>query len=152
MARGPITDEEILSQIPSATERARRSDRLDPRAEHARFSRTSRTLHVHLTNGISFCIPIALLPRLAKSPDAALARVRVGWEGSALFWDGLNEDLSVVGLARFVFGTQTLMRAAGSVGGSSRSMAKVQASQRTGVKGGWLWHRSTWALAVTSSP
>lgn len=136
MAKSRITDEQILAQIPAAEARARRSLRTKPHAETARYERKRRVLHVALTNGSAFSVPVDLVPELSTASDAALAEVRVGPAGIGLHWDDLDADLSVAGLARLVLGTHTLLRAAGSAGGQSRSSAKAEAARENGKKGG----------------
>lgn len=109
MSRSRVTNAEILAQIPEAEARAERARRTKPHAEAARYERKERTLHVKLTNGSAFSIPVDLVPELAKASDADLSEVSVGPAGIGLHWRRLDADLSVAGLARFVLGTRTLL-------------------------------------------
>jgi uncharacterized protein DUF2442 len=136
MAVRRASDEEILAQIPAAIARARRSRRTEPHARTARYDRRDRALHVVLTNGGGFSIPVAIIPALRSASDRELAAVEVGPFGVGLHWDALDVDVSVAGLAHLVLGARTLLRAAGSAGGAATSKAKAAAARRNGLKGG----------------
>ncbi len=132
----PLTDRAILAQIPAARRRAHRAQISEPLAAAAHFERSGRRLHVTLSNGAALVIPIQLIASLRKASDAELATVSVGAAGIGLHWEGLDEDLTIAGLAQIALGTRTLFRASGSAGGSVRTPAKIRASQRNGRKGG----------------
>lgn len=136
MAKSPISDADILRQIPAARARAERARRTRPHAESASYNRRTRTVHVQLTNGGAFSIPVALIPELANASDAALRDITVAPAGIALHWERLDADFSVEGLVRLVLGVRTLMKAAGAAGGQSRSRAKVEAARVNGKNGG----------------
>ncbi len=130
------TDSAILAQIPAARRRARRAQMSQPHAIAARFERNGRRLHVTLSNGAALVIPVQLIASLRDATDQALATVSVGAAGIGLHWEGLDEDLTIAGLAKIVLGTRTLFRASGSAGGASRTPAKIRAARRNGRKGG----------------
>jgi hypothetical protein len=136
MAKRQPTDSEILAQIPAAIARARRAERTEPHASTVRYDRRTRTLHVSLTNGSAFSVPVVNIPPLQSASDDDLARVDVGPAGVGLRWEALDVDVSVAGLAQVVFGARSLQRAAGSVAGSARTEAKASAARRNGLKGG----------------
>ena len=136
MAKRRVSDAEILAQIPAAVARAKRARKAEPHAALAHYDRATRTLHVALTNGGTFSVPITLIPELRRASDADLAQVEVGPAGVGLHWKRLDADLSVAGVARVVLGAATLLRAAGAAGGAARSTAKSEAARRNGRKGG----------------
>ena len=136
MAKHRASDSEILAQIPAAVARAKHARRTEPHAATASYDARERVLHVGLTNGSAFSIPVANVPGLESASDADLSRVRVGPAGVGLRWDELDADLSVAGLAQLVLGAKTLLRVAGAAGGAARSEVKAQAARRNGLKGG----------------
>jgi hypothetical protein len=136
MAKRSLSDAEILAQVPDARRRAQRGRRTEPHARRAGFDKGHRTLHVVLTNGAAFEVPIDLVPALAAAADKELAEVEVGPAGVGLRWESLDIDLSVATLASVALGATVLLRAAGSVGGAARTRAKKRAARLNGMKGG----------------
>jgi hypothetical protein len=110
--------------------------RTEPHANRARFDKGQRTLHVVLTNGAAFEVPVDLVSALAAASDKELAEVEVGPAGAGLRWESLDTDLSVATLASAALGATVLLRAAGSLGGSARTRAKKRAARLNGMKGG----------------
>lgn len=135
MAKRP-SDKEILAQIPQARARAARARLLEPHAASASYDRRSRTLHVRLTNGGGFEVPVSSIPGFSDASDEELAGVEVDHAGVGLRWETLDADLSVSGLAQLVLGRRILLRAAGAAGGAARSDEKAAAARRNGQRGG----------------
>ena len=108
----------------------------EPHASSARYDRRRRILHVGLTNGGGFSVPVELITDPRSAADRDIATVAVGAAGVGLHWERLDVDLSVAGLARAVLGAAALMKAAGAAGGTVRSAAKSEAARRNGKKGG----------------
>lgn len=133
MTRPTLTDAEILAQIPAARQRARVSGGI---AVQARYARASRHLRIVLTSRASLLIPVELVASLRDLSDADLARVEITSAGMGLSWQRSNVDLSVMALVELALGRRTLMRAAGTAGGTARSAAKARASRANGLKGG----------------
>jgi hypothetical protein len=136
MAKRSLSDAEILAQVAGARRRAQRKLRTEPHASRARFDKGQRALHVELTNGAAFEVPIDLVPVLADASDKELAEVEVGPAGVGLRWESLDTHLSVATLASAALGATVLLRAAGSLGGSARTRAKKRAARLNGMKGG----------------
>jgi len=136
MTRPSPSDRQILAQLPAARLRAQRAQRTMPHAEQVRYDRSSRRLHIQLTNGAALAIPIGLVPSLRAASDRDLREVTVGPAGVGLRWERLDADLTVASLLRSVVGTQTLLRVAGSAGGAARTTAKARAARLNGLKGG----------------
>lgn len=135
MAKHMVSDADVLAQVPAARQRARRALHTTPHAEQARYERRHRRLHIVLTNGAAFVIPVDLIAALHDASDKDLAAVEVGAAGVGLHWERLDADLTVAGLASAALGTHVLS-AAGSVGGASRTSAKRRAARLNGLKGG----------------
>ena len=136
MAKHLMTDDEILAQVPAARQRARRARLTHPHAAAVRFERAGRRLHVQLTNGAALVIPVELIASLRDATDQALATVSVGAAGIGLRWEGLDQDMTIAGLAKVALGSRVLLRASGAAGGAARTPAKIRAARRNGRKGG----------------
>ena len=133
-----LTDEEIAAQSVAARRRGALAMKLEPHAVSATYDSGRRAYVILLTNGASFTIPLDRIPSRAlhAATDAQLAEVDVGPVGEALHWESLDEDVSVMGLARLVFGPRVITRAAASLAGSVTSPAKAKASRENGKLGG----------------
>jgi hypothetical protein len=136
MTKRRLTDKEILAQLPTARERGRRLNALEPRAKRARYDRARGLIVVELTNGVFFGFPARLGQGLRGASAAQLAEVEISPSGEALHWDGLDTDLRVAALLQGVFGTKSWMRELGRAGGRVRSDAKARAARMNGAKGG----------------
>ena len=136
MAKHLMTDDDILAQVPAARQRARRARLSHPHAAAVRFEQAGRRLHVQLTNGAALVIPVRLVVSLRDATDQDLATVSVGAAGIGLRWEGLDQDLTIAGLAKVALGSQVLLRASGAAGGAARTPAKIRAARRNGRKGG----------------
>lgn len=132
----PLTDAQVLAQIPAARARALRAQTREPHAATAAYDRTTRRVRIGLTNGAEFSVAVALVPELRGASEDALSAVEVGPAGVGVSWPGLDIDLSVAGLARLVFGVRTVHRAAGAAAGRVRSPAKAAAARQNGARGG----------------
>ena len=130
------TDAEFRAEFEAAKRRGARAAATEPRAAAARYDRAARVVAVELTNGAAFSFPVTLVALLAEATDAQLAGVEVGPVGIALHWPALDEDLSVAGLVRIVFGGRAVARAFAADGGRARSEAKAEAARNNGAKGG----------------
>jgi hypothetical protein len=150
MTRPSSSDRQVLAQVPAARRRAKRARLSTPHADRVRYDRSSRQLHIRLTNGAALTIPIALVPSLRAADDRDLREVTVGPAGVGLRWERLDADLTVASLVRLVLGTQALLRVAGSVGGAMRTTAKSRAARLNGLKGGRP--RNTAAKAMGLKP
>ena len=151
MATHRLSDKEILAQIPAATARAKLAQRTEPHAYAAQYDRSDRALHIELTNGASFSLPVDIIPELKSASETELEAIQIGPAGVGLHWEALDADLSVAGLAKLVLGSSALMSAAGTVGGSAKSPAKAAAARNNGLKGGRPAGRQSHSSAQTKS-
>ena len=136
MARVPLSEREVRTQLRSARRRTERSRRTSPEAHAVRFDPAGRVVCIQLTNGAEVSLPASLVPGLKGASERALREVVVGPAGLGLRWERLDLDLSVASLVQLCFGAPLLLRAAGSAGGSARSPAKARAARLNGRKGG----------------
>ncbi len=94
----PLTEAEILAQIPGARARAAKEQKYGLRAATARYSVAHEQLFLELTNGTVIGVPVDIVPALRGASARELAGVEVTPTGSALHWERLDVDLSVPGL------------------------------------------------------
>ena len=136
MVRRLLTDAEILAQLPIARERAELAMKTEPHARAARYLPRRRMLHIDLTNGSAFEIPVDAIEALRGAKDRDLAEVEVSPYGVSLHWEKIDADHGVAFLAELALGRKTLLRAAGAAGGSVRSPVKARAARINGRRGG----------------
>ena len=56
------------------------------------------TMWVELTDGRTLGVPLAWFPRLLNATPTQRGEFRIGYGGTGLHWEGLDEDISVAGL------------------------------------------------------
>jgi hypothetical protein len=132
----PLTDAEIIAQIPAARAREARDRRLGLRARSASFDRAHGRLVLELTNGVMFGFPLSKIPHLRGASAEQLLEVELGPGGHLVSWPALDMDLSVPGLIAASFPLSFAARQLGRRGGSSTSDAKAEAARANGAKGG----------------
>ena len=134
------TPEWIKKELRANFARASRAGRLavktEPRAATAAYRGRDQALHVELTNGAKFIIPVKLIPELQKAPVRDIRKVEVLGRGGGLHWETLDVDISVPGLVASVFEGPTWLAELGRVGGQRSSAAKAAAARKNGRKGG----------------
>lgn len=114
MAKRPMKEKQIavsMAQYEAARTRGERSLLEKPHARSAEVDLVTRMLHVHLTNGCSYAIPVDVIPSLRGVSDQDLVEVGLDTKyGFGLRWDKLDIDLEVGGLARVAMGGIAAMR------------------------------------------
>lgn len=94
-------------------ERAKRSaargDRIEPRAQSARYDRHTNRIVVELRNGATFVFPCELAEGLAGASPKDLADVRITPSGEGLHWPSLDADFSLPNLLAGEFGSKNWM-------------------------------------------
>ena len=136
MASRPLTDAEILAQIPAARERERKAREKGHRARSAHFDQTNARVVLELTSGVVFAFPVRIIPALENATSTELDAVTLSPSGSALRWDSLDVDLSVAGLLLSAVDPVERVRYLASVAGSATSKSKAHAARLNGAKGG----------------
>lgn len=136
IADRPLTDAEILAQIPAARQRAQEERRHGVRAESVRFSQAHEQIKIVLTTGAELGIPVSLIPALRNASPRDLAAVEVTPTGAALHWERLDVDVSVPGIVLEALGEEAIRSLFGVTGGRSTSEAKAGAARENGKKGG----------------
>jgi hypothetical protein len=136
MATPEWIKKELRANFAKASRAGRQAAKAAPRAASAAYRGRDQALHVELTNGAKFIIPVKLIPELQKAPVRDIRRVEVLGRGGGLHWETLDVDISVPGLVASVFEGPTWLAELGRVGGQRSSAAKAAAARKNGRKGG----------------
>ena len=132
----PLTDTEILAQVPGARAAGRAAAAKQVRARAARYDRMARRIVVQLTNGCEFAFPAELAQGLAGAKPEDLEAVEVTPPGDGLRWEALDVDLLVAQLAIGIFGSKVWTRERAREAGRKRTAKKAAAARVNGAKGG----------------
>jgi Protein of unknown function (DUF2442) len=127
---------ELRANFAKASRAGRQAAKTEPRAASATYRAKDEALHVALTNGAKFIIPVKLIPELQKASVRDIRKVEVLGRGGGLHWEILDVDISVPGLIASVFEGPTWLAELGRVGGQRSSAAKAAAARKNGRKGG----------------
>lgn len=88
---------------------AARAERIEPRAESARYHRRTKCIVVELRSGATFMFPAELAQGLAGASPRDLAEVQVTPSGAGLRWPTLDADFSLPNLLNGEFGSKRWM-------------------------------------------
>ena len=136
MATPEWIKKELRANFAKASRAGRQAAKSEPRAASASYRARDEALHVALTNGAKFIIPVKLIPELQKASVRDIRKVEVLGRGGGLHWETLDVDISVPGLIASVFEGPTWLAELGRVGGQRSSAAKAAAARKNGRKGG----------------
>ena len=129
-------DKELRTNFARASRAGRRAAKSEPRAAYARYSRREHALRIGLTNGATVTLPVKLIPQLRRAARHDVRTVEILGRGGGLHWEGLDLDLSVLGLLSSMFAGPEWLAELGRIGGRKSSAAKAAAARRNGRKGG----------------
>ncbi|HZF40774.1 MAG TPA: DUF2442 domain-containing protein [Blastocatellia bacterium] len=104
-----ITEEEFERQFAEATKRGEEAMKTEIRAREARYDRKSNRLIIELMNGATHIVPCELIQGLRDADPKEISAVELGPRGASLHWEKLDQDFTVGGLVRGVFGTKKWM-------------------------------------------
>jgi hypothetical protein len=131
-----LSTAEILQQIPAARRRERNERQLGLRAAEAFYDAKHERVVLELTNGVSFAVPAAIIPGLARATAAQRAELTLSPLGDGILWPKLDADVSVPALIADAFGKSAAAAALGRLGGQAKSDVKARASRANGSRGG----------------
>jgi hypothetical protein len=126
----------ILAQLPAARARSRRANADGRQAVSVRYDLKRERFIVELTQGYLFGFPASAIPSLIQASVTARRDVHVSPGGGALYWPGLDVDLSVPGLLLETVPQALRRKEWARTAGRSTSPAKVAAARLNGKKGG----------------
>lgn len=132
----PLTDSEILAQIPVARRRAQDERRHGLRAASVRYSQAQEQIRIVLTTGVELGIPASIIPVLEYASPRERAAVEVTPTGTALRWERLDVDVSVPAIVLAALGEEAIRSLFGAAGGRATGEAKAAAARENGRKGG----------------
>ncbi|MGH9853535.1 MAG: DUF2442 domain-containing protein [Blastocatellia bacterium] len=127
-----ITEEEFERQFAEATKRGKEAMKTEIRAREARYDRKSNRLIIELKNGATHIIPCELIQGLSDADPKDIAAVELGLRGASLHWEKLDQDFTVGGLLRGVFGTKKWMAKLERATRRVKSKAKTTTSRKNG--------------------
>jgi len=130
------TDDELDQMYEDATRAGEEALKNEPRARKAWYDRARNRLVIDLVNGSRIELPRNRIQGLNDADPDDIAAVKLTPFGMGLHWEKLDQDFSVAGLVRGIFGTKHWMAELGRAGGRVTSKAKAAAARENGKKGG----------------
>jgi len=103
------TEEELDRMFEEADRRGKEAMKTEVRATAARYDRKTNRLIIELKNGATHIIPCDLIQRLRDAVPKDIAAVELGPRGASLHWEKLDQDFTVGGLVRGIYGTKSWM-------------------------------------------
>ncbi len=140
------TEEELERMFEEADRRGKESLKTEIQAREARYDRKTGRLVIELKNGATFIVPCDLIQGLRDADPKDIAAVELGPRGASLHWEKLDQDFTVGGLVRGIFGTKKWMAELERSRSRVKSKAKA-AARENGTSGG----RPRKAVAQASS-
>jgi hypothetical protein len=130
MARKPLTEEEVLAQLPAADEATRLAMETEPLAQRASYNKETGLIDVELRGECVFSFPPKKLQGLRDASISDLKKVEVTPMGDGLHWGTLDVDLSIASLLRLAFGQKAWMYEWAQAEGSKASAYNHQTSKK----------------------
>ena len=137
----PMTEEEYQSQSAAAKRRGDHALKTEPLATAVKYDHRTRSVIVSLNKGHTLSVPVKLLEIVATAAREDLQQVEILGPGTAIEWPTLDQQFSVMGLLKGIFGfppwMKTLTKPGEPVAALSRNTTKNAAAARAnGAKGG----------------
>lgn len=125
-----ITEEEFERQYAEATRSGKEALKTEIQAREVRYDQPTNRLVIELKNGATHIIPCELVQGLREAAPQDIAAVELGPRGASLHWEKLDQDFTVGGLVRGIFGTKKWMEQL------KRTRDKAKSSSRTSARSG----------------
>lgn len=103
------SEKELDRMFAEATKRGEESLKTEIQAHAARYDRKTNRLIIDLKNGATHIVPCELIQGLRDADPRDIAAVELGLRGASLHWEKLDQDFTVGGLVRGIFGTKKWM-------------------------------------------
>jgi len=126
------TEEEFDRMFEEADRRGKEAMKTEIRAREARYDRKSNRLIIELMNGATHIVPCELIQGLRDADPKDIAAVEIGLRGASLHWEKLDQDFTVGGLVRGIFGTKKWMEELERGRRRAKSKAKTTTSRKNG--------------------
>lgn len=124
------TEEELERMFEEADRRGKEALKTEIQAREVRYDQPTNRLVLELKNGATHIIPCELVQGLREAAPQDIAAVELGPRGASLHWEKLDQDFTVGGLVRGIFGTKKWMEQL------KRKRSKAQAATRASAKPG----------------
>jgi hypothetical protein len=119
-----------------AVEAAELADKIEPRAQAARYDAHSHRLIIELRSGVTVMVPCSLVQGLSDAPPNEIARVKIVARGEDLHWPTLDVQISVPRLMAGIFGTRKWMAEIGQRGRQMKSKRDAGSYRAPGQRSG----------------
>ncbi len=104
-----LSEEEFERQFAEATRRGEEAMKTEITASHAYYDSATHRLVIELKSGATHSVPCQLIQGLRDADPADIAAVELGLRGASLHWEKLDNDFTVGGLVRGIYGTKKWM-------------------------------------------
>lgn len=118
------TEAELEQMFAEADRRGEEALKTEIQAHAARYDRKTNRLVIELKNGATHIVPCALIQGLHDAAPKDIAAVELGPRGASLHWEKLDQDFTVGGLVRGIFGTKKWMEKLKRGGGRLKAKFK----------------------------
>lgn len=133
MVRTKLTEDEILAQLPAATEVGRIENETEPRARSVRYDPNAERIEVELVSGCLFAFPVARVEALRGATPEQLSAGYANPDDEGLHWEALDVDIALPGLIADLVNMDAW---AAKYMGRKSTPAKARAARENGKKGG----------------
>jgi hypothetical protein len=103
------TDEELDRMFEEADRRGKEAMKTELRARAASYDPKTNRLVIDLENGLTLIVPCDLMQGLRDADPEDIAAVELGLRKASLHWEKLDQDFTIDGLVRGIFGTKKWM-------------------------------------------
>lgn len=96
---------EFEARYLAAIEEGKKRSDTEMRAVEVHFDKSRARYDVQLRDGRGFAVPLSYIPEIRGASPSVLANVDLFGEGEGLYWDKIDEAISLETLINRVFGT-----------------------------------------------
>lgn len=103
------TEEQLEQMFAESDRRGAEALKTEIQARHAYYDPATQRLVIELKSGATHSVPCQLIQGLRDADPADIAAVELGLRGASLHWEKLDNDFTVGGLVRGIYGTKKWM-------------------------------------------
>jgi hypothetical protein len=103
------TEEQLEQMFAESDRRGAEALKTEIQAHHAYYDHATKRLVLELKSGATHSVPCQLIQGLRDADPADIAAVELGLRGASLHWEKLDNDFTVGGLVRGIYGTKKWM-------------------------------------------
>jgi hypothetical protein len=105
------TEEQLEQMFVESDRRGQEALKTEVQARHVHYDFGANRLVIELKNGATHSVPCHLIQGLRDADPVDIAAVELDARGASLHWEKLDNDFTVGGLVRGVFGNKKWMEA-----------------------------------------